>query len=152
MISTSRKVAGEIGISAQALYEYRFAAELTGVDSRTLDLALLRVKARIDEAAQGRGELKNTLRKYDIAIHDVRGWRRGMADVIDDYAEAVKNVESDTERLRLVVSAFGSDAALVVMFKQGRAGMAAVREELRKSTSWWAICSGILRRICGRHE
>jgi hypothetical protein len=125
-------VSDKIGLGVEALQEYRFAADQAGVSQQTLDLALQRASRRIGEAAQGTGELKDTLLQYDIAVRDAEGRQRALTDVLDDYADAIQNAESDQERLRLAFKAFDSEgAALVNLFRDGSEGIETMRQEAR---------------------
>ena len=118
------KTADKLGIGTSALQEYRYAAELSGVAQGTLDMALQRVTRRIGEAAQGHGELKDTLAQYNIAVKDAAGNTRRTEDVLDDLADVIAHTASGGERLRIAFKAFDSEgAALVNMLKGGSAGL-----------------------------
>lgn len=48
------KTADKVGIAAESLQEMRYAAELTGVQTSTLDMAMQRLSRRVGEAARGK--------------------------------------------------------------------------------------------------
>ncbi len=52
------KTASKIGTTTEALSQLRFAADLTGVATQTMDMALQRFTRRAAEAAKGTGEAK----------------------------------------------------------------------------------------------
>ena len=129
---STAKVADKIGLSTDSLQEYRYAAQRTGVDQRTLELGLQRFTRRTAEAASGSGELINVLDQYGIATRDANGNIRETNAVLDDLADAVRNTESDSEQLRIAFKAFDSEgAALVNMLKQGSAGLEEYRQSAR---------------------
>lgn len=126
------KTADKIGVSTDTLQEYRFAAEQSGVNTRTFDLALQRLSRRFGEAAAGGGELSGTLKQYNIATHDADGQTRSVAAVMDDMARAIQGADSDSERLRIAFKAFDSEgAALVNMLRQGPAALQAFQAQAR---------------------
>ena len=52
------KTSQKLGITTEALAGLRHAAELTGVKTQTLDMAIQRMTRRVAEAAAGTGEAK----------------------------------------------------------------------------------------------
>ena len=126
------KTADKVGVTTDALQEYRFAADLAGVGSNTLDMALQRLTRRLGEAAQGKGELKDTLLQYGIAVTDASGRTRSTEAVMRDLANAIQGADSDAERLRIAFKAFDSEgAALVNVLREGSEGMEKMRQEAR---------------------
>jgi predicted nucleic acid-binding Zn-ribbon protein len=132
MADATAKAADKIGVSTDALQEYRYAGERVGVNQRTLELGMQRFTRRMAEAADGSGELKNTLDKYNISVRDANGNMRSSEDVLGDLADAVQNAESESEQLRIAFKAFDSEgAALVNMLKNGSAGLEEYRQSAR---------------------
>jgi len=127
------KVADKIGISTDALQEYRFAASLAGVEQSALDMGLQRFVRRAGEAAQGLGELRTTLDQYGIDVRDANGQTRSSIDILDDLADVIMNAESEQEQLRIAFKAFDSEgAALVNILKKGSAGLDEYRAKAQK--------------------
>jgi len=126
------KTADKIGIGIEALQEFRFAAELAGVSTRTFDMGLQRFSRRFAEAAQGTGELLTVINQYGIATRNADGSTRSLEDALSDYADVIANASTDQERLRLAFKAFDSEgAALVNLFRKGSNGIAQMRQEAR---------------------
>ena len=65
------KTADKLGVTTTALAGLRHAAELTGVSTGTMDMAMQRFTRRAAEAAQGTGEAKGSLAR---ARHKRRGF------------------------------------------------------------------------------
>ena len=124
------KTADKLGISTKALQEYRFAAEQSGVNTKTLDMGMQRFTRRVAEAQQGQGELKQSLIDAGIALRDSSGNVRSSEAILYDYADAIKNAENKQERLRLAFKGFDSEgAALVNLFKRGADGVKEYRNQ-----------------------
>lgn len=124
------KVADKLGVTTTELQQFRHVADLSGVSTNTLDMALQRFSRRVGEAVQGQGELRQTLEDYNIAVVDAEGNTRAISDIMGDLAEATKGAESAQEQLRIAFKAFDSEgAALVSMLRLGRDGV----EKFKKS-------------------
>ena len=123
------KAADKIGLTTDALQELRFAAERTGVEQSTLDMAMQRFSRRVGEVAQGTGVLKDVFEQYGIKVRDSNGYIRSLDDILGEYANTVKNASSDQERLRLAFKAFDSEgAALVNTLRNGKSGLDDLRQ------------------------
>lgn len=126
------KTADKLGISTNALQEYRFAAERSGIGTQAMDTSIQRFTRRLGEAAQGEGVLLGVLEKYNIAITDANGNTRETEDVLKDYADVIKNTTDEKERLRLAVKAFDQEGAgMVNMLRNGSAGLETLRQTAR---------------------
>ena len=127
------ETADKLGLTVEQLQELRFAAEQTGVKTNTLDLAMQRFTRRVGEARKGSGELKDTLRQYNIALVDSNGNTRSSVDILGDLADAIAGAGDDSERLRIAFKAFDSEgAALVNTLREGQAGLDAYRRKARE--------------------
>ena len=126
------KIADKLGVGTSALQEFRFAAQLTGVTTRTADLALQRFTRRSAEAAKGTGEAKDALKELGVRLKDSQGNLRPISDLLGDVAEGLKNAKTQGDRLRLSFKLFDSEgAALVNTLKGGRDAFNAMAEEAR---------------------
>jgi hypothetical protein len=124
------KVADKIGVTTSELQEYRFAAEQANVSQSALDMGLQRFSRRLGEAAQGKGEILETVRKYNVQLRDSEGRVRANSAVLADFADIIKNAESEQEQLRIAFKLFDSEgAALVNMLKNGSDAMNRVLQE-----------------------
>ena len=127
------KTADKLGVTTDALQEYRFAAEQAGVANNVLDMGLQRFTRRVAEAQQGQGELKQALIDSGVELRNSNGTVRSSEAILGDYAEAIKNAESEQERLRLAFKGFDSEgAALVNLFREGAAGVREYREQAQE--------------------
>ena len=126
------KVADKIGVTTDELQEYRYAADLAGVSQKQLDMGLQRFSRRIAEVAAGTGELKKVAEQYDVQLRDSNGQMRRNSEILADFADIIKNAESEQEQLRIAFKLFDSEgAALVNMLKNGGDAMNKMRREAR---------------------
>ena len=124
------KTASKIGTTTEALAGLRFAAELTGVSTQTMDMALQRFTRRTAEAAKGTGEAKGAIRELGIDAKELN--RLPLDERMLVLADAFSNVENESDRLRLAFKLFDSEgAALVNTLSQGRDGLAEMLGEAK---------------------
>ncbi len=124
------KTASKIGTTTEALGALRYAADLTGVSTTTMDMALQRFTRRTAEAAQGMGEAKGAIRELGINAQELN--RMPLDERMVVLADAFSNVESESDRLRLAFKLFDSEgAALVNTLSQGSDGLKAMLGEAR---------------------
>lgn len=126
------KTSAKLGISAEQLQEFRFAAGRAGVASSTLDMALQRFTRRVAEAAQGTGEAKEALQVLGITLKDESGNIRSTEALLADVADSFAAVEDPAQRLRLAFKLFDSEGvAMVNMLADGSKALADVRQKAR---------------------
>jgi hypothetical protein len=117
-----KKTADKIGTTTEALGGLRFAAELTGVASNTMDMALQRFTRRTAEAAKGTGAAKNAIKELGINAKDLN--KMPLDERMLVLADAFGNVSGESDKLRLAFQLFDSEgAALVNTLALGRDGL-----------------------------
>ena len=128
LIDQTAKFADRIGVSTEALTQLRYSAELTGVGAKDLDMAMQRMTRRIAEAAQGSGEAAPAIKQLGI---DAQKLGQMTPDrQLHVLADAFKNVESQSERVRLAFKLFDSGGvAMVNMLATGSVGLKAMADE-----------------------
>ena len=116
------KTAAKIGTTTEALGALRYAADLTGVATQTMDMALQRFTRRTAEAAQGMGEAKGAIKELGINAQELN--RMPLDERMIVLADAFQDVKSESDRLRLAFKLFDSEgAALVNTLSQGSGGL-----------------------------
>lgn len=108
------KTADKLGVGVEALQELRFAAQRTGVEQSTFDMALQRFTRRAAEAASGTGEARGALKFLGIQLRDTRGEIRPTEDLFADVADAMQRIENPALRLRVAFKLFDSEGAVLV--------------------------------------
>lgn len=126
------KTADKIGVTTEALSGLRFAAELTGVSAGTMDMAMQRLTRRVSEAANGTGEAVGALLELGINAKELE--QLPLDQQMNVIADSMKNVESQSDKVRLAMKLFDSEGvALVNTLAGGSSGlmdMAAQAEHL----------------------
>ena len=127
---TLTKTANKIGTTTEALGALRYAADLTGVSTQTMDMALQRFTRRTAEAAQGTGEAKGAIKELGINAQELN--RMPLDERMIVLADAFEGVKSESDRLRLAFKLFDSEgAALVNTLSQGSDGLKEMLGEAR---------------------
>ena len=122
LIDQTAKFADRIGITTEALTQYRYASELTGVGQQNFDTAMQRMTRRTSEAAQGTGAAAGALKELNLNADELN--RLTPDQQLKRIADAMQNVENHSDRLRLSVSLFDTQgAAMVNMLSNGSQGL-----------------------------
>ena len=122
------KTADKLGVTTEALAGLRHAAELTGVSTGTMDMAMQRFTRRAAEAAKGTGEAKGALRELGIDAESIV--RLPLDEQMNVVAEAMSGVESQSDKVRLAMKLFDSEGvALVNTLGGGADALKAMTEE-----------------------
>ncbi|RMF84582.1 MAG: hypothetical protein D6744_02875, partial [Planctomycetota bacterium] len=125
------KLSTQLGISTEALSEYQFVAQQTGVEFRQFALAIQRSVRRVAEAAQGTGEARQALRELGV---DAKALTRLSPDQqFARLADALAGVESSADQVRLAFKLFDSEGVrLLRTIKAGSGEIERLREEARR--------------------
>lgn len=108
------KTATRLGVTTDELQRYRFAAELSGVQTATLEMGLQRFGRRLGEAAQGAGEAKPALEALNVSVRNVDGTLRPVNEVFDEAITKLSQVEDVTIRNALAMKLFDSEGVALV--------------------------------------
>lgn len=111
-IDTLVKTSEKLDINVEFLQKFRFAAEQTGVETRTADMALQRFSRRLGEAKKGTGELLPALQDLGIRQKDIRDLSPEKALLL--FADRLNTVEDSSKKLALAFKAFDSEGAALI--------------------------------------
>lgn len=106
------KTSEKLGIASQELEKLHFQAGLTGVETRTLDMALQRMVRRVSEAASGTGEAVNALKELGINAERLNSLSPDKQ--FAKIAQAMKKVGDQKDRVRLSFKLFDSEGVALV--------------------------------------
>lgn len=125
------KTAERLGLTTEELTRLRFAAKLTGVEQNTLEMALQRMTRRLAEAAQGGGEAAGAIEQLGL---DARALSQaGPAEAFKQISEAIQDVPTQAERVRLAFKFFDSEGVkLVNTLALGRKGIEEFGDEAER--------------------
>ena len=122
------KLSTQLGISTEALSQYQFVAEQTGVEFNTFATALQRVTRRISEAAQGGGPAIDALNELGLSAKALTGLP--LEQQFEAIARQFEQVKDSSDRVRLAFQLFDSEGVrLLRTLDKGAAGIADLREE-----------------------
>lgn len=122
------KTADKIGATTEALAGLQHAAELSGVSTETMNMALQRMTRRVSEAAVGTGEAKAALLELGIDAQKLN--QLPLDEQMGQIADAMVGVGNQSDRVRIAMKLFDSEGvALVNTLKGGSAGLAEMAKE-----------------------
>lgn len=126
------KTAGKLGIGIEALQEYRYAAERSGVSVETFDSSLTAMQKRLGEAAQGTGAAKKALEKLGLSAKDLV--KLGPEEALAAISDKMRDIESPAERAALAAALFSrSGIGMVNMLGNGSKALQQLREDARRT-------------------
>lgn len=118
------KTASKLGVTTAELQKLRYASELAGVETRTVDMAVQRFTRRLSEAAKGTGEAKDALIELGLNARELA--QQPLEKQMLELADAFEQVESSGDRVRLAFKLFDSEGVAFINTLQG--GTAALQE------------------------
>ena len=122
------KTADKLGMTTEALAGLRLAAELTGVSTGTMDMAMQRLTRRVAEAAQGTGEAKGALKELGLNAQELV--KMPLDEQMQLIAEQMGGVETQADKVRLAMKLFDSEGvALVNTLALGADGLVQMASE-----------------------
>jgi prefoldin subunit 5 len=126
------KTAGKLGIGIEALQEYRYAAERSGVSVETFDSSLTAMQKRLGEAAQGTGAAKKALEQLGLSAKDLV--KLGPEEALAAISDKMRDIESPAERAALAAALFSrSGIGMVNMLGDGSDALKQLREDARRT-------------------
>lgn len=116
-----QKLSDRLGIGVTQLSQFHHHAELSGLRTRTFDMALQRMSRRVAEAAQETGEAQGAIKELGLDAKALAGLPldRQMLAV----ADAIQSVEDPATKTRLAFKLFDSEGvAMLQTMKDGSEG------------------------------
>jgi len=119
------ELAEQLGVSAQALQVYRFAAAQAGVSQAELEQALAKLTASLGEAAfDSAGQAAQAFRRLGVDLDAVNGAANPTEAALRAVAEAARRSGADSRFAADAKDVLGRSAQrLVPMLKDGAAGL-----------------------------
>ncbi len=125
------ETAAQIGVTTNALQEYRYAATQAGVSQEGMDKALAQLTKRLGEAAQGAKAPTEALSRLGITLDDVKG--KSTGDVLPMIAEGIAKIKDPAQQAAIAVDLFGkAGQSLLPLLSEGAAGVNRLREDAHK--------------------
>lgn len=124
--SSLGETAQQLGVTSEALQEYRYAATQAGISQEEMDKALAQLTRRIGEAANGTKAQADAFKSLGISVKDANGNVLSAADAIPMVADALKGIENPAQRAAALTDLFGKAGQKLEPLLSG--GSAAVNE------------------------
>jgi len=122
------KLASRLGDTTEAIAGLRFAAELTGAGTATLDKSLEQLTRRLGEAKTGTGEAKDAL--DDLGLSSVDLANKAPSKAFVEIAEAINLLPTAADKAQAAYSLFGrAGVKLINTLSEGADGLAAMAKE-----------------------
>ena len=131
------KTANRIGTTTEALSRLQFAADISGVSTETLNMAMQRFTRRTAEAARGTGEAKDAIRELGLNANDLL--RLDLDEQMIKLADAFADVQTDADKVRIAMKLFDSEG--VALVQTLNAGAAGLREMFSEAEMLGAVMS-----------
>lgn len=126
------KSAKNIGISAEAMQEFDFAAKLAGQDAKAVQTAIQRMaKGMNDARVRGTGPFADGLKQMGLRLRDFDALAPDQA--FEKLADSIANIRDPIEKAALAQDFFGRGGkTLLPLLNEGAAGIREMRKEFRE--------------------
>lgn len=124
------KLAQTIGVTAQSISELGFVAELNGGSINGMNSSLENLSKTASEAARGLGPGVEAFGLLGISATDANGQIKQTDDLLLDVADAVSQLDSQSQKLELI-NKLGIDSSLLLSLEQGSEAIRRQREEVQ---------------------
>ena len=106
-----------LGIAAEDLSRLHHAAELTGVSTNTLEMALQRMTRRVAEASNGTGEAVKALNALGLSAKELS--RLDPSTQFKVLADALEQVENQGDKVALAMKLMDSEGVALLQTMKG---------------------------------
>ena len=129
------KASGRLGLTVNELQSLQFAAGQTGVSSDELTKGLERFSRSIGETANGVGVAVRSFEALGISIFGANGQIKPTQEVLDEVADALKEIGDPAERVRIAFDLFGrSGTKLINTLKNGSGELQKLQDNFNNIT------------------
>lgn len=129
------KMAARVGLSTETLQEWSFAAKHAGASPEALEDGLKDLSKHMAEIASGSDTTSSAatlFKALGIAVKDAGGKIRPVAEVFEDFADAIKRNEDPALRTRMAMAALGEGGrSLIPMMSAGSEGLREMSKQAR---------------------
>lgn len=118
-MDVAAKAAQKLGLPIEEFSKLEFAAQQTGVSSRTLEIGLQRLTRRIGEAKRGSKETAKVFKELGLNVDDLVGMSPDKQ--FKAFADSIKNVATQSERVAIVAKILDSEGVDLIRTMEGGA-------------------------------
>ena len=127
-IDTLGKTADKLGLSTEALAKFQLTADITGVSSNTLTKSIQKMVVNLNDAANDTGEARDAFAALGVETKSLVALSPDKQFAV--IAEAMKEVETSTERLSIAYDIFGGRGTdLLNTLALGQEGLESIGKE-----------------------
>ncbi|MBI1216901.1 MAG: hypothetical protein GC185_13945 [Alphaproteobacteria bacterium] len=124
------KMSQQVGISTEALSQYKYAADLSGVAFDQFTAGLKKFARTASDAASGVAESKEAFDGLGINVQNADGTLKGIDGLLLEVADKFATLEDGTAKAAVAQELFGrSGASLIPLLNEGSQGIEALRAE-----------------------
>jgi hypothetical protein len=128
-IDRMAKVSRKLGTTVEQLNALHFAGKKAGIGVNTIDMALQRMTRRVAEAAIGTGEAKAAI--AELGLDPAKLSAAGPYESLLKIGDALKQIESPAQRVRLAFKLFDSEGVeMVNILSEGSAGLEEAKRKM----------------------
>lgn len=121
------KMSTRVGISAEKLQEWSYAAKNNGASAEKLEDGLKDLSKHIVEIASGKDTTSSAATLFQalgISVKDAKGNLRSTEAIFEEFADAIQRNEDPALRVAMAMAVFGEGGRkLIPMLSQGSAGL-----------------------------
>ena len=125
------KLSDSIGVSTEALSQYQHVAELSGTSFETMATAMKKMQKNVSDAADGLSTAKRAFAGLGLSIERIQGMK--PEEAFELIGDELSRIDDRARRNQIAMNIFGrAGADLIPVFKDGAAGISAMRAEADK--------------------
>lgn len=138
----------KLGVNAERLQEWRYAAKLANVEQETLDTGIARFARLVGQAQEGSRGAREAIAKMGAGAFTATGQIKPLEQLLPMVADHLKSLKTPYERAAFAQQLFGRGGSeLIPMLIDGSLGLEALGKEAR---SLGLIFSNDAVRAAGR--
>jgi len=131
--SSLGEVAQQLGVTTDALQEYRYAATQVGLSAEEMDQALSQLTRRAGEAANGTKAQAQAFEALGISVKTANGELIPTGELIPIISDAMQKIENPAQRAAILMDLFGkSGQKLEPLLSGGSAAINNLRDAAHK--------------------
>lgn len=126
-------LANQTGIGREALQEWNYAAQQTGVTTEEMTASVQAFSKNIGLAALGTGKAKDVLNGLGVSLKNADGSARSTEIVFADVADKLQRIKDPAKQAAVATRLFGgAGVKLLPMLKNGSGGLADFAKRARE--------------------
>jgi hypothetical protein len=124
------KTSKQLGVSTDALQEWRHAAGLAGVSGKSVSVTMRKLQKNAFEAAKGNKMLEEDFAKLGVSVEDSNGNLKTADQLMQDMGDGFAKLTNASEKSALAQNLMGrSGAELIPLFNEGSEAIGKMRQE-----------------------